>query len=136
MQVAIDKNAVSIFASFPLQGKRDQIAEAAKWHGILVGKETVIGREADLGAVLHRLCDQCGPQLSGDLRGNGFGEEYPDMAAVSRPRPFEGCGNSFCVTGCQQRSGIVRPAFLVEVSSKEPACFVLQQWIYAGNKVA
>lgn len=23
------------------------------------------------------------PQLSGDLRGNGFGEEYPDMASVS-----------------------------------------------------
>src|SRR5690606_15048272 len=95
-QVAIDKYAVAIFAGLPLQGKRDQIAEAAKWHRVLIGKETVVRREADLGTVLHRLCYQRGTKLSCDLCGNGFGEEYPDMATVSRPRPFEGSGNSFC----------------------------------------
>ncbi len=57
------------------------------------------------------------------------------MPAVSRSRPFEGGGNSFRVTGIDQRPGVVSPAVLVKIGGKEPACLVPQQGINPGDKV-
>src|SRR6516162_3444078 len=39
------------------------------------------------------------------------------------------------MTGVEQGSGVISPAILVEVRGKEPACLILQQWIYPCDKV-
>ena len=134
-QILVHKNAIAILPCLFLQRQSNQIAKTPKGHHVLAGKEAIIRCEVDLGTFFHRLRDQGRTHLPGGPCRNGFGEEYPDMATIPRPRPLESSGDSFRMTGAEQGPGIIRPAVLVEVRGEEPACFVLQQWIHTRDEV-
>ena len=70
--------------AFVLERQRDQVAESAAWHGVLVREEPVVRLHAELVAPGHRLGDQVAAHLAGDAGGDGRREEEPDVGAVAR----------------------------------------------------
>lgn len=117
-----------------MQRQGDQVAEAAPGHCILAWKQPVIGREADLGAVVHRACQQQRAQPPRFRRGDGFRKEYPDMSAISGSRPLQRRRHIEVTAGFEKRFGVADPILLVEIDREEVTGVVKQQRIDPGNK--
>jgi hypothetical protein len=55
------------------------------------------------------------------------------MTTASGPRPFEGRADLHVCTRLEERHRIVVPVRLVEIDGKEPAHFILQQWVHTHS---
>lgn len=93
-QRSIHEDAVSIFTRRFLQWQRDEVAEAAVWQRVLVGKETVVGFQADFWAAIHRLGEDVCAEFAGGGCGDCVGEENPDMPANAERERSSAAGTS------------------------------------------
>jgi hypothetical protein len=53
--MVIEEDGVALIAGSLLQRQGDQVPEASVRHRVLVGKETVVRIEPDVGSPFHRL---------------------------------------------------------------------------------
>ena len=79
----IHKQAVAVFLRLPLKRQGDQISKAAFRHGVLTGKQTVVGAKAQLMALRHSAGQEQAAQLACVCGGNRSFKEKPDMRAFS-----------------------------------------------------
>ncbi len=134
-ELVVDEQAVAPLAGAPLQRQGDQVAEAAGRHGVLAREQPVVGGEPDLGPALHGRGEQRGAELARLARGDGPGEEDPDVPALARAGALEG-GRDVPETTCfKVGERVARPVLAVEVGREEAAGLVRQQGIDAGHEV-
>ena len=82
-KIFINKNGVALFALGPLQRQRNQVAEAALGHDVLIGEQAIVGLEPDFMAAGHCLREQRTAKLAGG-DGRDFAlKEEPPMPAVA-----------------------------------------------------
>ncbi len=136
LEVFVQEDRVPVLARPVLKGQRDQVAEAAAWHRVLAGEQTVVGVQAELVTAGHRLGDEIAAHLSGRRGGNGLVEEEPDVRSVARPRAFNGGLKADVPTRCDERRDVIDPGLLVEVDGQEPARLVFEQRIDAHDVLA
>jgi hypothetical protein len=101
---------------------------------VLVGKETVVRVQSDVGPPFQRLGQQERTELSGEARRNGLLEEDPDVSATSRSRPLDGGRQAASAAGIRERLHVLLPPILVEVDGQEEAAFVLQHRVDARHE--
>ena len=82
-EAVVNEYAVSLIARAACQRQSDEIAKASRRHCILIGKETIVGLEADLGAPLHRFGYERCAELTRFARWDRLSEENPDVPAES-----------------------------------------------------
>jgi hypothetical protein len=80
----VEEDGCSAAAGPPLQGSRDEIAEAADLDDVLGGEEPVIAGQVHPPAHGDRLPQQSGTDLTGGRRRDWCGEEQPDVRSQSR----------------------------------------------------
>src|SRR4051794_35556862 len=103
-----------------LQWKGDQIPEPTNRHGVLTGKEPIVGVEPNVGASFHGFRDQKGAQTAGLCRRDWFGKEDPNVPAVARTRSLKDRGNSFLSARRHERASVSLPILLIKVSHQKP----------------
>ena len=67
-EVFVEEDCIACLPRAVLERKRDEVAEAAAGEGVLVGKEPVVRRHAQLMASRHRLGDDVAAHLAGGRR--------------------------------------------------------------------
>jgi hypothetical protein len=77
----VEEHGGSAAAGAALQRRSDEIAEAADLDDVLGGEEPVVAGQVHPPAHGDRLAQQTGADLAGGGRGDGCGEEQPDMCA-------------------------------------------------------
>ena len=115
----VDEDAVARFPRLFLQRQGDQVAESALGQRVLVGKEAVVGIEADLRPALHGFGEQVGAEPPCQGGGNGLGEEQPDMAAVAGARPFQEGRHVKSAAGGEQGRGVFSPMVLSKSAARK-----------------
>ena len=114
LEVVVQEHAVARLAWRVLQRQRDEVAEPAGRHGVLAGKQAVVGLEPDVRVPFHRLGEEPSAETPSRRRGNRIGEEDPHVTAPARPRPFQRGRNSAGRTGRKEHGGVPAPRVLVE----------------------
>ena len=135
LKAVVQEYAVARLARTVLQRQGDEIAEPAGRHGVLTGKQPVVGLEPDVRVVFHRLGEQPGAKSARRRRGNRIGEEDPHVDSPAGPRPLQRGRNSVGLTGGKKDGRVPAPRVLVEVDGQEPAGLVAQQRIDAHGEV-
>ncbi|HEY0372862.1 MAG TPA: hypothetical protein VGD79_12715 [Thermoanaerobaculia bacterium] len=125
----IDENTVPAIARQFLQGQRNEVAESALWQCVLVGKETIVGVEADLRPALHRLREHERSELARENRSNGLFEEEPHVGALTGTRPFDGRRQIQPPAGLHERTRILAPAPLVEIDREKRTRLIAEHGI-------
>ena len=134
LEILIEENAVAVLARTALEGKRDEIAEAAFRHGVLTREEAVIGSEPDIRVSLHRLGQQKRSEAAREGGGHRLGEDDPDMPAIARTRPFQGtAGTSFDRQASRKALASRRQLVSVEIGGDKSAAVVRQHGIDADR---
>ncbi|MCY4377090.1 MAG: hypothetical protein OXC31_25310 [Spirochaetaceae bacterium] len=62
LEVVVQEHAVAGLARRVLQRQRDEVAEPAGRHGVLTGKQAVVGLESDVRVPFHRLGEEPGAE--------------------------------------------------------------------------
>ena len=133
-EVAIEKDTVVLPTRSLLQRQGDQVAEPSLRHRVLIGKETIVGIQSNVGPRVHRLRKDVRSKPSGQGRWNGCLEEEPDMRSSAGARAFDSGWKIQAPAGLEKSRNIVAPPRFVEINSEEEAGLVLQQRIDAGDK--
>src|SRR5436190_2583237 len=107
-----------------LQRQRNQVAESAPWHRVLVREQAVIRIKANGVTKIHRLRKERASHSARRRGGHRAGEEDPYMSAVPGARTLQRGGHSEQVASAQEDGRVLLPAFLVEVHREKPACLV------------
>jgi hypothetical protein len=79
----VEKDAMTAFARTLLQRQRDEIAESALRQRVLIGKQPVVGVQADIGALLHGLGQEVRAEAPRERRRNRLLEEDPEMPTAT-----------------------------------------------------
>lgn len=132
-QVGIHKHTATVLTWMLLQWQRDQVAEAAFGHRILIGKQPVIRFEFELASAGAGMADDGGAESARITSGNGAGEENPGVGAVARSRYFKRSRNTQLTTRLEECLGILSPFGLVEIGGEKMAGVVGQQGIDADR---
>lgn len=91
--VLVPKEGIPVPLGLSLKRQGNQVPKAALGQGVLVGKEAVIGLEAELVAAVHGPGQEAAPQLSRPGGGDGLREEKPDVGPLpERERSTAGVG--------------------------------------------
>lgn len=101
-QIVVNEHAVALVTRCPLQGRRDQVPEAALWQCVLVREEAIVGVQADVGSVLHRLREEVRTEPARQRRRNGVLEEQPHVSATPGARALERRGQAEASTAAHE----------------------------------
>ena len=126
----------SRFRGVLLQRQRDQVAEAALGHRVLVGKQAVVGRQLQLPSARAGVADDGRAQAAGIASRHPPSEKHPGVRALAGARNLQRRRHAQLVTGLDERTGILSPLGLVEIDCQEIAGVVLQQRIDADRVLA
>ena len=129
----IEEDGVADLPRLPLEGKGDEVPEAAPGHRVLVREEPVVGLHPKPGAARHRLGEEEAADLPGDRGEHRFLEEEPRVRAVARARAFDRGGESDGAARLREREDVVGPGALVEVDGEQVAALVAQEGIDADD---
>ena len=135
-EVLIHKQAVAVFLHLPLKRQGDQISKAAFRHGVLTGKQTVVGAEAQLMALRHSAGQQQAAQLACVCGGNRSFKEKPDMRAFTGAGALHGRRQSAASGGITKGVNIFLPTTVVKIGAQEPGRVVRQQRVDADHITA
>ena len=135
-EAVIHEDCVPGLPRLVLQRERNQVAESASWHRVLVWEQTVVRPHGQLVAPLHGLGDEVATQSARRHRRHGFREKEPGMGSVPRPRPFDNGIEIEASARLHERSHVVPPAFAVEVRSQESARLVAEHGIHPHDQPA
>ena len=133
LELLVDEEAVSLLAGLVLERQRDQVAEAAPGHRLLVWEETVVGLHAELVAAAHRLGDEVAAHPSRDARVYRRGEEEPRVCAVPRAGALDRDGYADGSAGFGKCGDVFLPRGLVEIGSEKPAALILEERVNAHH---
>ena len=133
LELLVDEDAVSLLAGLVLERQRDQVAEAAPGHRVLVWEETVVGLHAELVAAAHRLGDEVAAHPSRDVRVYRRGEEEPRVCAVPRAGALDRDGYADGSAGFGKCGDVFLPRALVEIGSEKPAALILEERVDAHH---
>lgn len=136
LKAFVDEDAVPLGAGCFLEGEGDEISKAAAWEGVLIGEEAVVGGELGLRVKFGGFGEEVGGEFASEGGGDGFFEEEPEVAAISRARAFEGCGDVFLTAGGEVGEGIVGPTFAIEIDGEEVAGFIEKHGVDPHDKIA
>ena len=124
LEVVVDENAVADATGRALERQGDQVAETSARQGVLTRKEPIIGTEPEVGASIHGVGEQHGPQPPREACWHGLIEEDPHMSAVAGTGPFQRGGNARFPTGEPIGQCIRCPGPTVEIHRHEVAGLV------------
>jgi len=85
----VQEDGIARFAATSLQGKRDEVPEAALGKEVLTWKEPVVARQVDLCPSDHGFPQKNGSQPAGLRSSHGRGEEDPNVASGARSRSLQ-----------------------------------------------
>ncbi len=134
MAQARRQHAVALVTRCALQGQRDQVPEAALRQGVPVREEAVVGVQADVWSVLHRLREQVRTEPARQRGGDGLLEEQPHVSATPGARSLERGGKAEASAAAHESDCISFPSSLVEIDGQEVAGLVEQHRIDADDK--
>jgi hypothetical protein len=132
----IEEDGVADLAGLELEGKGDEVTEAASRHRVLIGKEPVVGLHSEPGTARHRLGEEVAADLPSDRSQDRLHEEEPCVRAIARARPLHGGRQPDRAAGLGEREDVVRPRALVEVDGEQVAALVAEEWIDADDILA
>ena len=122
----IDEDTAVRFPRLFLQGQRDQIAETAFGHGVLIRKQTVVAGQGQLSGAVAGVAYQRGPALASLAGRDRLGKKDPGMSAVAKAGNFQRRRNAEFPAGLHEGLGILPPVGLIEVSRQEIAAVFAQ----------
>ena len=131
----IEEDAISEFPRLLLQRQGNQIAEAALGKRILIGEETIVGIQADIRTAFHGLGQDVRTESACQGRGNGLGEEQPNVPAVAAARSLQGGRQVHAAACLQDGSCIFLPMCLIEIGCQEEAGLVLKHGVHAHDEI-
>ncbi|MEO7272115.1 MAG: hypothetical protein ABIX28_08365 [Vicinamibacterales bacterium] len=126
-EVVIDKDAVALVSRYLLKWHGDQVPESALRPRVLTREQAVIGVEADVGPLLHRLGKKVRSESACQGGRNGGLEEQRHMPTAARPSAFEGSKEAEATAALKECHGIGLPTGLVEIDRREEAGLVEEQ---------
>ena len=136
LEIVVQEYAVACLPGPVLQGQGYEIAKSTRRQCVLVGKQSVVGLEADVRVPFHRFGNEPRSKASSRRCRYRMSEEDPHMAAVAGSRSFQRGRNPQRSTGRQKDGNVAVPGLLVEVDGQEPAGFVGQHGVHAAGEVA
>jgi hypothetical protein len=80
----VHEERVALLPRLPLKGQGDQVPEPAARHGVLIGKQAVVGIHGELVVMRHGLRDEVASHPARRRSGNRRREEEPYVSAVAR----------------------------------------------------
>ena len=123
-EVVIHEDTVALVTRTALERQGDQVPEAALRHRVLVREEPVVGVQADVRPVLHRLREKVRAEPARQRRRNRVLEEEPRVSAAPGSRALERGGQAEAPTALKEGDRIGLPALLVEINGQEEARLV------------
>ena len=101
----------------------------------MIGEETVVRIQTDVGTAFHGFRQNVRPQLARQGSRNGFVEEEPNVPAFARPRTLQGCRQVHLAASFQKRGDIVLPCCFVKIGGQEETGFIQKHWINAHDEI-
>jgi hypothetical protein len=133
-ELVVDKDAIAVMSRAALQRQSDQIAKPTNRHAVLAWKKAIIRFESDVGAAIHGLRDQMGPELSRLGCRYRFCKEDPDVGAIAGTRALESRRNMPFSTCRKIRQRVAPPSLLVKIGDQEPASLIGHERVHASNE--
>jgi hypothetical protein len=132
----VKKHAVLMLARLLLKRQSDQVTQLSLGECVLIGEESVVGPQSDLGPSFHGFREKMRAQFPRKNGRYGFLQEQPQMRSVAGARTFDGRGDPQLSACLSHSRRILSPCFPVEISSKQEAGLVQEHGIHAHYEFA
>ena len=101
----------------------------------MIGKETVVRIQADVGTAFHGFRQNMRPKLARQSGRHGFVKEEPNVSALARARSLQGRRQIHLTASFQKRADIVLPCCFVKIGGEEETGFVQKHRINAHDEI-
>ena len=135
-EVLIHEDAVVLIPGRLLEGKGDQVSEAALRQGVLIGEKAVVRFEGQFMPSAHGTGQESRTELPRQACGKGIHKEEPGMRPVSGTGTLQGHGDAESVADFPERGAVPLPALLVKINGQKVAQIVPAQGVEAGDNTS